>query len=256
VWENYSSDLLRPDDVNPENTVLLRMDRNYGCSTALNSLIKDFGAAMNQDVMYISNDHYVFPGWIEPLLENPRGFHAISPMHPFGLPDLHARLDGILDFRNDQKHQYLDHPESAAKIQEFVSLIYGQDLEQFLDRNIKGMPQVALEGQFWAGCFFLKKDILPHVGLFRMDRGLACDEDVLWVAENIRGRYSEGVYSQCYIHHFQSITTNRFHLTMDHSPGEFSRGAVPTMTDSSHEVIASGVRKMRALLQRGPVGPK
>src|SRR5579862_4248217 len=87
VWENRSQDRLRPEDTNPRNTVHLAMDQNYGCSTALNALIKDFGASLGEDVMYISNDHFVFPGWIDPLLENRHGFHAISPMHPYGLPE-------------------------------------------------------------------------------------------------------------------------------------------------------------------------
>src|SRR5262245_18145379 len=111
VWENRSSDLLGDDDVDPGNTVLLRMDQNYGCSTALNALLKDFGAALDQEVIYISNDHIVFPRWTEPLLKNPLGFHAISPMHPYGLPDLHAKLSEFLDLKDSLKGEYLDHPE-------------------------------------------------------------------------------------------------------------------------------------------------
>lgn len=250
VWENRSTEPLSLEDVNPENTVLLRMDQNYGCSTALNALIKDFGAPLNQDVMYISNDHYVFPGWIFPLLRNPRGFHAISPMHPYGLPDLHARIGTLVDLKDELKAQYLDHPESADRIRQFIELIYGAKLGHFVERSIQHLPEVALEGQFWAGCFFLRRDILESVGRFRTDRGLACDEDVIWVAENIRGKYSEGVYSQCYIHHFQSITTNRFRLTMDHAPDAFSRGPVPLMTDLAKDLVSKGVLRIKEILGR------
>ncbi len=250
VWENRSSDLLKDNDVDPGNTVLLRMDQNYGCSTALNALLKDFGAVLEQDVTYISNDHVVFPRWTEPLIRNPQGFHVISPMHPYGLPDLHARLTGFLDLKDSLKGEYLDHPESLVKIEAFLRRIYGPNLEQFVEEKILPMSEVALTGQFWAGCFFLRKDILPSVGLFRTDRGLACDEDVLWVEENIRGRYQAGVYSRCYIHHFQSITTNRFGLTMDHARDAFSRGPVPPMTDLARDRIRQGVQAMKALLAR------
>ena len=68
--------------------------------------------------------------------------------------------------------------------------------------------------------------------------------------ENIRGRYQEGVYSRCYIHHFQSITTNRFGLTMDHARDEFSRGPVPSMTDYARERVSRGVEQMKAILSR------
>jgi GT2 family glycosyltransferase len=251
VWENGSPDLLKDDDVDPRNTVLLRMDQNYGCSTALNALLKDFGAALDQDVIYISNDHVVFPRWIEPLLDNPQGFHAISPMHPYGLPDLHARLSRLADFKDGLRGKYLDHPESTARIDEYLHRIYGADLDRFIQEKIRPLPEVALEGQFWAGCFWLRKDILENVGLFRTDRGLACDEDVLWVDENIRGRYREGVYSRCYMHHFQSITTNRFGLTMDHARDEFSRGPTPAMSDVARETVSRGVQAMRSILARG-----
>lgn len=250
VWENRSPDLLKDEDVDPRNTVLLRMDQNYGCSTALNALLKDFGAALDQDVIYISNDHVVFPRWIEPLLQNPQGFHAISPMHPYGLPDLHSRLTRFIDFKDGLKGRYLDHPESSAKIDAFLHEIYGSDLNRFIEEKIFVMPEVQLTDQFWAGCFFLRKDILGNVGLFSTDRGLACDEDVLWVAENIRGKYLEGVYSRCYIHHFQSITTNRFGLTMDHARNEFSRGPVPHMTDIAHQTVREGVAAMKSILAR------
>ena len=248
VWENRSTDLLKDEDVDPRNTILLRMDQNYGCSTALNALVKDFGATLDQDVIYISNDHVVFPRWIEPLLQNALGFHAISPMHPYGLPDLHGRITSFLDLKDGLKGHYLDHPESAAKIATFLHQIYGPDLSRFVEEKILPMDEVALTGQFWAGCFFLRKEILGSVGLFRTDRGLACDEDVIWVNENIRGRYQEGVYSRCYIHHFQSITTNRFGLTMDHARDEFSRGPVPPMTDLARDQVSRGVEQMKAIL--------
>jgi GT2 family glycosyltransferase len=248
VWENKSGDRLRPDEVNPENTVLLSMDDNYGCSTAINALIKDFGASLHQDVMYISNDHYLFPHWIQPLLENPRGFHAVSPMHPYGLHELHGQLTRFLDLREAEKGAYLDHPESAARIREFLHLIYGPDLNRFVQERIQPMPEVALTGQFWAGCFFLRKEILESVGAWRTDRGLACDEDALWIEENIRGKYEEGVYSHCFAHHFQSITTNRFGLTMDHGAGEFSRGPVPAMTDEAQSRVRDGVKRMKSVL--------
>lgn len=250
VWENRSQDPLNDEDVDPSNTVLLQMDQNYGCSTALNALLKDFGAALDQDVIYISNDHVVFPRWSEPLLKNPQGFQAISPMHPYGLPDLHSRLTRFINFKDGLKGKYLDHPESAEKIDAFLKEIYGSDLNRFVEEKILPMPEVALRDQFWAGCFFLRKDILGTVGLFSTDRGLACDEDVLWVAENIRGKYLEGVYSRCYIHHFQSITTNRFGLTMDHARDEFSRGPVPPMTDIAHHKVREGVAAMKAVLTR------
>jgi hypothetical protein len=153
------------------------MDQNYGCATALNALIKDFGVGCKQDVIYISNDHYVFPGWIEPLLKNPEGFHAISPMHPFGLPGIHSILVELVEFYNDSKSEYLDHPESEVRIKEFLHRIYGPDLRRFLEEKIMKLPEVCSTGQFWAGCFFLRKDILEQVGLFRTDRGLAGDED-------------------------------------------------------------------------------
>jgi hypothetical protein len=250
VWENRSTDLLKDDDVDPRNTVLLRMDRNYGCSTALNALLKDFGAALEQDVIYISNDHVVFPRWIEPLLRNPEGFDAISPMHPYGLLPLHARLREVLDLKDGLKGQYLDHPESSAKIEAFLQAIYGVDLERFVEEKILPMPEVALTGHFWAGCFFLRKDILGSVGLFRTDRGLACDEDVLWEQENLQGQYRKGVYSRCYIHHFQCITTNRFGLTMDHAEGEFDSGPVPPMTDAALDAVRAGVESMKKILAR------
>lgn len=251
VWENRSNDPLREEDIDPHNSILLRLDQNYGCSNALNSLIKDFGAALNQDVMYISNDHYVFPGWIHPLLENPAGFHAVSPMHPFGLPDLHGRLSTFLDFQDQRKREFLDHPESAVKIRAFLREIYGNDLHSFLRERIYPMPEVALTGQFWAGCFFLTKEILGKVGLFRTDRGLACDEDTLWREENIQGRYREGVYSRCYIHHFQSITTNRFHLTLDHEPDAFSRrGSVPAMSGFARSAVSNAVDRMSRLVRK------
>ena len=250
VWENHSPDLLRDGDINRRNTVLLRMDQNYGCSTALNALLKDFGAALDQDVIYLSNDHVVFPRWIEPLLLNPQGFHVISPMHPYGLPELHAQVTSLVDLRDGLKGSYLDHPESATKIYSFLGEIYGPDLDRFVEEHLLPLPEVALTGRFWAGCFFLRKDILPSVGLFRTDRGLACDEDVLWVEENIRGKYQEGVYSRCYIHHFQSITTNRFGLTMDHAEGEFSRGPVPPMTELARRVVSDGVVAMKSILAR------
>jgi len=250
VWENRSEDSLRPEDVNPRNTLLLSMDQNYGCSTALNALMKDFGASLDQDVMYISNDHVVFPFWIRPLLENRKNFHVISPMHPYGLPGVHGILTEFLDFKEGLKAQYLDHPESKAKIREYMQLAYGDDLERFVKDRIFPMPEVATTGQFWAGCFFLSRTILEKVGLFRTDRGLASDEDLLWVEENIRGKYSEGVYSHCYIHHFQSITGNRTHLSMDHAPGAFSGGPVPPLSEVAKATVHDGVERMKVILKR------
>lgn len=251
VWENHSADQLGPDDINPENSVLLKMDQNYGCSTALNALLKDFGLGLEQDVMYLSNDHYVFPHWIDPLLENEEHFQVISPMHPHGLPDAHGRLAEFLDFKDALKREYLDHPESLERIREFLHLIYGRDLERVVREKIQPLPAVLCRGQFWAGCFFVSKEILGNVGLFRTDRGLACDEDAIWFEENIRRNYTSGVYGHCFTHHFQSITTNRFHLTMDHAPHEFSRGPVPSLTECARMMIAEGASKMKAVLKRG-----
>lgn len=250
VWENFSSDRLRPNDVNPQNTVLVPMDLNYGCSTAVNALLKDFGAALDQDIIYISNDHYVFPGWIKPLLANLHDLDVISPMHPYGLPGLQGILCEFLNFHEGRKAEFLDHPESKERINQFLSLIYGEDLHRFVEEKILPLPEVPSRGEFWAGCFFVHKRILPKVGLFRTDRGLACDEDALWVQDNIRGKYTEGVYGHCYIHHFQSITTNRFHLSMDHEPGAFSGGSVPALTDEGQALLSSGVQHMKSILSR------
>ena len=250
VWENRSTDLLSTEDVNPQNTVLLRLDQNYGCSTALNALLKDFGAALGEDVMYLSNDHYVFPHWIDPLLENHHRLQVASPMHPHGLPDTHRRLIEFLNFRETSRQEYLDHPESRDRIRAFLHLIYGNDLERIVRERIRPMPPVLCPGQFWAGCFFVSKEILPEVGLFRTDRGLACDEDAIWFEENIRRRYVSGVYSHCFIHHFQSITTNRFHLSMDHAEGEFSRGPVPPLTGAAKACIRDAVAKMGSILSK------
>jgi len=249
VWENHSPDPLRADDINPANTVLLRMDKNYGCSTALNSMMKDFGAGLDQDVIYLSNDHYVFPGWIAPLLENRRGFHSVSPMHPFGLTDLHGQLASFVDFRDPVRRDYLDHPESRKRIKEFLHLIYGDDLERFLREKIAPLPEVACTDQFWAGCFFLRKDILREVAPFRTDRGLAGDEDALWFEDNLEGRYRTGVYSRSYVHHFQSVTVARTHLSMDH-PGEDYRSPVPDLTDDARNRISEGIRRMERVLVR------
>ena len=245
VWENFSHDQLCERDIDPANSVLLKMDRNYGCSTALNSMMKDFGLGLNEDVIYISNDHVVFPGWIEPLVENKERLDVISPMHPFGLPDLHERLAATIDFKDPLKREYLDHPESKARIKEFLHLIYGHNLNRFVDEHVTALPNVIPSDGFWAGCFFLRKEILKQVSPFRTDRGLAADEDVLWFEANVRGRLRHGVYGRSYIHHFQCITTNRTNLSMDHAPGEFSTVPVPPLTDYARSVIAEGLRRLQ-----------
>lgn len=253
VWQNRSGDLLAGDDVDAKNTVLLNLDKNYGCSHALNAMVKVFGLGFGQDVMYISNDHYLFPGWTAPLRTNPSRFQVISPMHPYGLHSLHNRLRETVDFKDSLRARYLDHPESRTKILEYLHLIYGADLAMFIRECILPMEEVACTEEFWAGCFFLSRSILSSVSPFRTDRGLASDEDVLWYDQNIRGQHSMGVYSRCYAHHFQSITTNRSGLSMDHEVGEFSRGAVPDLTDEAQDVVQAGVRALDRILSRRSV---
>lgn len=245
VWENFSPDPLSEQDIDRSNTILLNMDRNYGCSTALNSMMKDFGLGLRQDVFYISNDHVVFPGWSDPLLENKEALDVVSPMHPFGLPHLHERLASAIDLKDSSKREYLDHPESRSRIKEFLHLIYGSDLERFVHEQVMAIPELVPSEEFWAGCFFLRKEILGQVSTFRTDRGLAADEDALWFYENVPGKLRHGVYGRCYVHHFQCITTNRTNLTMDHAPNVFSAAPVPPLTGYARNLIAEGLSRLQ-----------
>ncbi len=230
VWDNFSGDRLNENDINSENTVLLKSENNYGVSVPINYLIKEVGQSLEDDVIYISNDHYLFPGWIEPFLLR-KEFNICSPWVPFGLNSIMHGAGGqkqseLIDFwsnekidlHNSIKPEYLDHPESLERIIKFFNNIYPDGEDRFIKDKVLTQEPVSYGNVLWMGCFCVKKSVLDAVPEMKTDMGLASTEDYDWQrkARNLP-EIKMGVYNHSYAHHFQCITGQRIALSMDRS---------------------------------------
>ena len=94
-------------------------------------MFKDFGLALNQDVFYISNDHYFFKDWIYPWLENKDDIDLGNPLCPNALPRPHEGLMDLFptDFKEnissiEKRKKFLDYPESKEKILQYLKLTF------------------------------------------------------------------------------------------------------------------------------------
>jgi hypothetical protein len=252
VWDNLSEDRLKETDVDQSNTVLLKLDNNYGSSNAVNYLM-DVGERLGQDVMYISNDHYMFPGWSTPFLEGGT-VDIASPWAPFGL-----HIEGDVPFWNEAnkarhnrlKTKYLDHPESKAKILEFLKIIYPEGERAFLDKYILTLPTVSHEGQLWTGCFHIRKEALKKIPRYRTDMGLSGEEDYHWYNNCRKLGLTTGVYCRSYAHHFQCVTIQRMHLSMDHGNTNevFGKVPPPAFTDEGKSIMNIGEERLKQIIK-------
>ena len=84
LWENFSRNPFKPDS---ENIHFLDLEQNYGVATPENFAL-EIARECNQDVFVMANDHYVFPHWIDPLIENKGGYYIASTLCPSANPIL------------------------------------------------------------------------------------------------------------------------------------------------------------------------
>ena len=259
VWDNFSNDRLSEGDVNPENTVLLKAENNYGVSVPINYLIKQVGQELEEDVIYISNDHYLFPGWINPFLDREE-FNVCSPWAPFSLDDIMHGAGGrkqskLIDFwspekidlHNLTKPEYLDHPESLEKITKFLNNIYPEGEESFVETTVLSQEPVSYGNVLWMGCFCVKKSVLNIVPEMRTDMGLASTEDYDWQCKTRQlPEIKMGVYNHSYAHHFQCITGQRVALSMDHEYKEFE-STPPDISDKDKQEMLETIKKIKKI---------
>ena len=266
---NTSNDQITEEDINPKNTILLNMDQNYGVSAPINCMLKDFGLNFNQDVFYISNDHYLLPKWINPWLKNEREVdvgnsfcsHAIDAMHSYllqgGFPD-HWRHY----VENTQKRlDLLDYPECKHKIKKYIDELYTFDPSEYLGKSldksktsrfiavdpfINCSPEeisVANGWHWWAGCYFVNKKTLEDIPLYPTDVGKVFGEKRWW--SQITNKLKFGIYADSFIHHFGSITNNRPDLEKNY---EDMSVHPPQISEQAEDTIKKGVEKFKNII--------
>lgn len=253
VWQNKSEDEITEQDINSENTVLLNFDQNYGVSLPVNSMFKDFGLGLNQDLFYISNDHYFFKNWIDPWLENKDDLDLGNPLCPNAL---HCTHDGLINlfptnFKEnissiEKRKKFLDYPESEEKILQYIKLMY--PFENEIEQYTSELPRSTYYNDFWMGCFYVNKKILKDIPTQDTSQGLAAGEDTEWLRKCERtGSYKMSTYNRSYVHHFKSITTSRYDLTND--VGEFFvKNSIPEKTDYCNNLIQEGIEKIKGII--------
>tara|TARA_R100000008_G_scaffold86715_1_gene81081 strand:+ start:401 stop:1285 length:885 start_codon:yes stop_codon:yes gene_type:complete len=259
VWDNFSEDRISESDIDPENTVLIKAENNYGVSIPINFLIKEVGQALDDDVFYISNDHYLFPGWIDPLLGRSE-FNIFCPWIPFGLDGIMNGYGGqkqskLIDFWSDEKidlhnsikAEYLDHPESSEKIMKFFNNIYPDGEDRFVKDNVLSQEPVSYGNVLWMGCFGIKRSLLDIVPEYKTNVGLASTEDYIWQCETRdMPQVKMGVYNHSYAHHFQCITGQRVSLSMDHEHKEFE-ATPPELSGRDREEMDKALAKIKKI---------
>jgi len=254
VIDNGSMDKSFMENINKKNTVVLEYTKNYGVSTALNFAL-DLCSELNDDMFYISNDHYVFPNWIDPYLKYDYGF-----ANSLVFESCPKRLDILKPFSNDistlrdYRLKYLDYPESRSKIQTYMDCVYGKDFKSWYDENILTIPEdiILLKGDLWniwAGCFAISKKYL-NLERFETTHGLAGPEDVIFLNKFNQKINSILLFPKSFIAHFGSITVRKCGLTKDPDNHKFLSDRIPEKSVEDKNKEASTILSMRKVLDR------
>jgi GT2 family glycosyltransferase len=246
--------------INQKNTVVVNFDGNYGVSTAIN-IGFDFCRYHDQDMMYFSNDHFVFPGWINQFKEIK--FNIANSWIPYGLNIMDSMQFWIdnKDLSDGYRRSLLDYPEKLNNIWTYLTMLYGDDFEKWIYNNVtkSSLQEFVINKMWWAGCWCISIDMLKKIDYFRTDCGLANHEDRLWWEQVLSEGYQCTHMNRSYIHHFGSITTRKSGLTLNNRDKDLHDGSrtigqlskpIPAMSHDDRDRVSFAFNSMKKVVGR------